>query len=586
MYYPTMAALVHKKKKGRYYTYWVRSARVDGKPRIVEQIYLGPKERVLEEIKAAYTRGTPPGGGSLRRLQNREFGASALLWHWAQKLGLAEIVDRHVPAPAAKRRARFSVGQYLTIAALNRAIDPSSKRALYDDWYRDSVLARLWKAKRSDLASQRFWDHMNQVEPEHIERIQHDLLVRLRELFPLGEETVLYDATNYFSFIDTFNERTLLAQRGENKQKRRDLRQLSLALFEDQATGLPLYHQCYPGNRSDAAQFGPACTGLLQHWVGALERTSEQLTLVFDRGSASQANFADLEAKPVHYVAGIPNGWVPEVLAVPLSAYEKLELPNTKHVKAYRTRQKVLGKERTLVVVFSPSLYRKQCRTMAREQEKAEARLLELGASIQRWSETRRGKGHQEEFVRRKLVEWTRREHLRDFLEPEMTIEDGHAVELRWRWNLVRKRELQRRHFGKQVLMTDSDHWDDVAVVSAYRRLARTERLFALSKSQPGVWWPMYHWTDSKIRVHALYCFFAMLLLAILERQLRSAGLPVRIDRGLRRLSHVFESVIVYASGATDRVLSDLDQEQHTLAEALGLFDIADALGTTRLNAA
>jgi transposase len=586
MYYPTMAALVHKKKKGHYYTYWVRSARVDGKPRIVEQIYLGPKERVLEEIKAAYTRGTTPGAPALRRLQHREFGASALLWHWTQTLGLDAIVDRHVPAPPPKRRAKFSVGQYLAIAAINRAIDPASKRALYDDWYRDSVLARLWKAQRSDLSSQRFWDHMNQVEPEHIEKIQHDLLVRLRELFPLGTETVLYDATNYFSFIDTFNERTQLAQRGENKQKRRDLRQLSLALFEDQVTGLPLYHQCYPGNRPDTAQFGPAWTGLLKHWMRALERPPEQLTLVFDRGSASQANFEELEARPVHYVAGIPSGWVPDVLDVPLATYAKLELPNTKHVKAYRTRREVLGKERTLVVVFSPTLYRKQCRTMAREQEKAEARLLELAQAIQRWRETRRGKGHKEEFVRRKLANWTRREHLRDFLEPELTIEDGYVAELRWRWNLARKRELQRRYLGKQVLMTDCDDWDNAEVVTAYRRLARTERLFALSKSQPGVWWPMYHWTDSKIRVHALYCFFAMLLLAILERQLRAAGSRIRIDRALRRLTRVFESVVVYATGATDRVLSDLDEEQQTLAEALGLFEIASELGTTRLSAA
>jgi transposase len=586
MYYPTMAALVHKKKKGRYYTYWVRSARVDGKPRIVEQIYLGPKDRVLDEIKAVYTRGAAPGPAPLKRLQNREFGASALLWHWVQKLGLAEIVDRHVPAPPRKRRTKLSVGQYLAIAAINRAIDPTSKRALYDDWYRDSVLARLWKAQRSELSSQRFWDHMNQVDPEQIEKIQHDLLVRLRELFPLGQETVLYDATNYFSFIDTFNERTQLAQRGENKQKRRDLRQISLALFEDQETGLPLYHQCYPGNRPDSAQFGPAWTGLLKQWMGALERTPQQLTLVFDRGNASQSNFEDLEARPVHYVAGIPSGWVPEVLEVALSAYEKLELPHTKHVKAYRTRQEVLGKERTLVVVFSPTLYRKQRHTMAREQAKAEARLIELSEAISRWRESRRGKGHKEEFVRRKLATWTQREHLRDILEPELTIEDGNVVELRWRWNLERKREVQRRYLGKQVLMTDCDGWDSVAVVKAYRRLARTERHFALSKSQPGVWWPMYHWTDSKIRVHALYCFFALLLLAILERQLRAAGLSLRIDRGLRRLSHVHESVVVYASGASDRVLSDLDEEQETLAEALGLFNIASELGTTRLKAA
>src|SRR6266446_9860000 len=44
MYYPAtiMSSLVTKWKKNKPYLYWVRSARVEGKPRIVEQIYLGP----------------------------------------------------------------------------------------------------------------------------------------------------------------------------------------------------------------------------------------------------------------------------------------------------------------------------------------------------------------------------------------------------------------------------------------------------------------------------------------------------------------------------------------------------------------
>src|SRR5712691_12500652 len=49
LYYPStiMSSLVTKWKKNKPYLYWVRSARVQGKPRIVEQMYLGPRERVL-----------------------------------------------------------------------------------------------------------------------------------------------------------------------------------------------------------------------------------------------------------------------------------------------------------------------------------------------------------------------------------------------------------------------------------------------------------------------------------------------------------------------------------------------------------
>lgn len=586
MYYPTMASIIYKKKKGRQYAYWVRSARVDGKPRIVEQVYLGPKDRFLEEVKAAYIEDRSPGRHPLRRVRSLEFGASAYLWSWAQRLGLAEIVDRHVPPPSKRRRTPLSVGQYLVIAAINRAIDPRSKRGLYEEWYRDSVLSRLWKARAAELTSQRFWDHMDRVEPAHIERIQHDVLERLAQRFPLGGETILYDTTNFFSFIDTFNDRTQLAQRGDNKQKRTDLRQLSLALFEDRETSLPLYHQCYGGNRHDATQFPLAREAFLREWMGALRREPEQLTLVFDRGHTSKANLRGLEREAVHYVAGVPNSWLPELLDVELRAYRKLELPGTKHVKAHRVKRTLWGGERTLLVVFSPTLYRKQRATLNREQQKAEGRLRELAAKIDAWGKSRRGKGHVENSVRRKIRKWTAREHLRDFLEVRLEVQKGKVLALEWTWDVKKKRALQRRHLGKTILVTDRHEWDDVALVTAYRRLTRTERLFAISKSRPGLWWPMFHWTDSKIQVHALYCFFALLLLAILRRELRAAGLPMSVDRAVHRLGKIEETLLLYTDGNADRVLTEMDDTQQRLAEALGLAALAEELGTTVLTAA
>ena len=160
-----MASLITKKKSGREYLYWVRSARVNGKPRIVEQVYLGPKDRVLEEIKQGYANSGSGGPLALREVHNKEFGASAVLWRWANEMKIAEIVDRHVPQPPARRRTHVSVGQYLLLATVNRAIRASSKRSLYEDWYRHSVVSRLLKAEEADLTSQRFWDHMDQVEP-------------------------------------------------------------------------------------------------------------------------------------------------------------------------------------------------------------------------------------------------------------------------------------------------------------------------------------------------------------------------------------------------------------------------------------
>ena len=192
-----MSSLVTKWKKNKPYLYWVRSARVEGKPRIVEQIYLGPRERVLEQL---HTQGSlvPQHGAAppLQTVQTREFGASTLFYTLAQDLGRIDLINAHVPPAPVRRRTSLSVGHSLVLAAINRTIWPKSKRA-FAEWYEGTVLARLVPAAAEELSSQRFWDHLHLFEAHHFAPIQRELLTRIRERFPLGEQFLIYDTTNY-----------------------------------------------------------------------------------------------------------------------------------------------------------------------------------------------------------------------------------------------------------------------------------------------------------------------------------------------------------------------------------------------------
>jgi len=118
----------------------------------------------------------------------------------------------------------------------------------------------------------------------------------------------------------------------------------------------------------------------------------------------------------------------------------------------------------------------------------------------------------------------------------------------------------------------------------AYHKLWEAERLFRISRDGP--WWPMCHWTDSKVRVHAFYCYLALLLLAILHRQLEDAGISLSVDRCIDRLEALQETLVIYTNGASERVLSERDPLQDQLFLALGLGPIAEQLGTTTLPSA
>src|SRR6202035_1581218 len=98
-------------------------------------------------------------------------------------------------------------------------------------WFDDTALRRLLDVRSHQLTSQRFWDHMARVSPQAIQRIERDLTDHLVARFEIDVRQVLFDATNFFTFIDSFNDRCTLAQRGKSKEGRAALRIVGLALL-------------------------------------------------------------------------------------------------------------------------------------------------------------------------------------------------------------------------------------------------------------------------------------------------------------------------------------------------------------------
>src|SRR6201987_4055068 len=151
---PYMPSLVAKKKGNKLYYYVVESARVEGKPRIVHQAYLGTAEKLAEMVR---DRTAPiPLAASLR-----EFGLPAALWSVAQQTGVWDWLQSLWPAP----RSGPSPAHYLLLAALHRVCQPGPKTEVAA-WYRQSILSALWDFSPERFTSQAFWDAFEQILPE------------------------------------------------------------------------------------------------------------------------------------------------------------------------------------------------------------------------------------------------------------------------------------------------------------------------------------------------------------------------------------------------------------------------------------
>ena len=254
--------------------YAVESARVNGKPRIVWQKYLGTVDGIVERMER------PRPERPREAVLFEAVGAAALL-RIAQRLDLMGLIDAAVP----KRAQGPSVGHYIALAALNRALAPCSKLAL-GDWYEQTVLRRLWRFEKAAFSSQQFWDHMSMVSPSAIEAIQTALAPRIRQEFGLDAEVLLYDTTNFFTFLSSTNDRRPVAQRGHSKAKRHDLRQAGLALLVTRDFQAPLFHRMYEGNLPDVSLFA----ALAQELIARHRQMDVQgrATLVFDKGNVSE----------------------------------------------------------------------------------------------------------------------------------------------------------------------------------------------------------------------------------------------------------------------------------------------------------
>jgi len=90
-------------------------------------------------------------------------------------------------------------------------------------------------------------------------------------------------------------------------------------------------------------------------------------------------------------------------------------------------------------------------------------------------------------------------------------------------------------------------------------------------------WSPMFHWTDSKIRVHAFYCVLALTLVSLMQRALHSKGIDLSLTRMMELLGTIHEVLVIYPrqpgqhKPRTALCLSHRDEEQQRLCEALAL---------------
>jgi transposase len=571
-----MASLVAKKKANTLYYYVVESARVDGKPRIVHQTYLGTAERVAALVKDR-TAPLPLSATTI------DFGLPGALWLAAQNSGVFSLLESLWPKP----RSGPSTAHYLLLAAIHRICQPGPKTEVAD-WYRHSVLHSLWAFPPERFTSQAFWDCFDQIrtagaEPatgdDQLEEAQLRLLGVWKEKQLVGRRLLAYDTTNFYTYIASTNDRADLAQRCHNKQGRHNLRQVGLSYVLDGDHGLSLCHHLYPGNVADAEEL-PVALSRIVLLLDRQQIARDSVTLVLDKGSAALANTLELEQAGVGWISALP--WNQAPAALRERDTEQLTSLGSEHpgIQAAAEKMVVHGKEYLCVVKYSASFASEQLHSLTTTLSKTMQSLRRLSTEL-----SKPGARFTEQGLRNKIARWLSVQFVSELVRYRLEHREG-RWQLKFDFDHYALLHLLAHRLGRTLLLTNRLDWTAEQVVAGYSGQQQIERVFRGLKDGDWLGWgPMYHWTDQKIRVHAFYCMLGISLLQYIRKRAQSAWPGLSVEQLLDQLQQIEQYTLLYppqgdkGPNRLATVLSKQTLAQQRLAEELGLDQLCSTHG-------
>jgi len=480
-------------------------------------------------------------------------------------------------------RSGPSIAHYLLLAVIHRICQPGPKTEVAD-WYRSTILQPLWSFSPERFRSQDFWDAFDQIHVEgdaggradELEEAQQRLLAVWKDKQLVGRRLLAYDTTNFYTWTASTNQRNSLAQRGHNKQGRHNLRQVGLSYVLDGESGISLCHHVYAGNVADVEELPQA----LDRIVRMLDRNQIErstVTLVFDKGTAALDNTLLLKEAGLGWISALP--WNQAPIELRQRDIETLPLCSSDQpgVHAAADRAIVHGDEYLCVLKYSSAFASEQLHSVTTSLAKVLQSLRRLSMDL-----AKPGSRLKETQIRNKIQRWlSSSQFLEDLISWKL-----HSENERWHlqfdFNHAAFQKLLTHRLGRTVLLTNRMDWTAEQVVNAYSGQQQVEQVFRGLKDGDWLGWgPMYHWTDSKIRIHAFYCMLGISLLKYIHKQSQSAWPGLTMEQMLDELRQIQQFVLLYPPQGEKGpqraavVRSKQTLPQQLLAKMLGLDDLA-----------
>jgi transposase len=484
----------------------------------------------LERVLKGLPKLEEEPGDDLAILHADTWGPVLVVRTLFDELGLWHIFD----AVATKARGEVSFTDRAFVLVANRLVRPKSEHGLAAWLETDFVCDRLgrrfvpqWKTHnrvRVDFRQLHAWyrtlDWLERAKPQ----IEVSLYHRLRDLFTIQPDLVLYDITS--SYFEGNGPKDL-ARHGYSRDQRR--RNVQVIVGVVMVAGWPITHHVWQGNRRDSTTVTEVLRDLQERFA------FQRVVLVGDRGMVSADNLTQLVADGHGYLVGVRrrqnpelDGWLDKLKAkrwidcpVGVTASEQQSPPRT---RVQEVRSGEAGKRVFVIESEERRAYEQRMRERSMEktrlrleklQQRAAAGKLKKPEAIGAAAARALSRHHGDRYYT-----WQLRNGAFTFAE--------HPVRLR------REKELE----GKYVLITSEPDLTPQGAVQQYKELMEVERGFRSLKDVLAMR-PIYHQVAPRVKAHIFVAALALLLQRLLERRLARANLNLSAAEAMEAMETV-----------------------------------------------
>jgi transposase len=554
----------------------VEAYREDGKVKQRTIADLGRKDMLVALLpqleRVLKGEASVAGDEELEVVQALTWGPVLVVHTLFEQLGLWPILETHLrPWRPSERRlptANVSPVDRAFVLIANRLICPKSEHGLAS-WLETDFVCDRWgrrlvphwhthgrvKVHHQQLAA--WYSTLDRLRAAK-ERVEVALYQRLRDLFSLQPDLVLYDITS--TYFEGHGPKGF-AKHGYSRDGKKQNVQVVVGLVLVQ--GWPIAHYVWEGNRLDVTTVPEMLADVQQRF------SLGRIILVADRGMVSVANLKALRDhdRKHGYLLGLKRRRNPQ-LDTWLQALQEdrwIDCPmgiNVQEKKTQRPRTRVQevpsgDPDQRVFVVDSDE-------RRAYEQGKREQALARTRAKLQ---------AVQKQVASGKLVEPSK---IGAAAERALRAHHGYRY---FAWKLVAgvftffehpvHLECEKRLEGKYIIATSEKDWGAADAVATYKQLLEVESGFRDLKDVLGLR-PIYHQVEPRVRAHIFVAALALLVKTLLERRLQEGHVNLSAKEALQAVATI-RHVTFRLEGQERSGVSSPTTRAHEVLRALGI---------------